>query len=105
MEGKLPTFSSLQNLTSLSFSGYFRYELYSVNSITASVNVFFGNPEYKYSEAELAEYTLMMKRAFKNGTYFINCDYGSAGVQVGDYHKKIGYDAIMTSYPYHNTYT
>ena len=70
----------------------------SVNSITASVNVFFGNPEYKYSEAELAEYTLMMKRAFKNGTYFINCDYGSAGVQVGDYHKKIGYDAIMTSY-------
>ena len=85
-------------MTSLSFSGYFRYELYSVNSITASVNVFFGNPEYKYSEAELAEYTLTMKRAFKNGTYFINCDYGSAGVQVGDYHKKIGYDAIMTSY-------
>ena len=115
-----------------------------MNSITASVNVFFGNPEYKYSEAELAEYTLMMKRAFKNGTYFINCDYGSAGIQVGDYHKKIGfdhisdklialviyhsrlksansrykfgyyaykvsdlndvYDAIMTSYPYHNTY-
>lgn len=100
------------------------------------------HPEYKYSEAELADYALMMKRAFKKGTYFINCDYGSAGIQVGDYHKKIGfdnisdklialviyhsrlksansrykfgyyaykvsdlndvYDAIMTSYPYHN---
>ena len=25
------------------FSGYFLYELYSVNSISASVNIFFGN--------------------------------------------------------------
>ena len=37
------------------------------------------HPEYKYSEAELADYTLMMKRAFKKGTYFINCDYNQQG--------------------------
>jgi hypothetical protein len=39
-------------------------------------------PEKHYSEKELSCYTNIMKRAFKKGTYSINCDYGGAFIKV-----------------------
>lgn len=39
-------------------------------------------PEKNYSEKELSCYTNIMKRAFKKGTYSINCDYGGAFIKV-----------------------
>lgn len=50
--------------------------------------------DYCYSENELADYSLMMKRAFKKGNYLINCDYGCAGIKIGDSCKKIGFEHI-----------
>ena len=41
-------------------------------------------PEKHYSEKELSCYTNIMKRAFKKGTYSINCDYGGAFIKVGE---------------------
>ena len=41
-------------------------------------------PEKNYSEKELSCYTNIMKRAFKKGTYSINCDYGGAFIKVGE---------------------
>ena len=35
-----------------------------------------------------------MKRAFKKGNYLINCDYGCAGIKVGDSCEKMGFEHI-----------
>lgn len=50
--------------------------------------------DYRYSEMELADYAKMMKRAFKKGNYIINCDYGCAGIEVGDSCEKMGFEHI-----------
>lgn len=50
--------------------------------------------DYCYREDELADYKLMIKRAFKKGNYLINCDYGCAGIKIGDSSKKIGFEYI-----------
>lgn len=46
--------------------------------------------DYRYIEMELADYAQLMKRAFKKGNYLINCDYGCAGIKVGDSCEKNG---------------
>lgn len=43
---------------------------------------------------ELADYAQLMKRAFKKGNYLINCDYGCAGIKVGDSCEKMGFEHI-----------
>lgn len=50
--------------------------------------------DYRYSEMELADYAQLMKRAFKKGNYLINCDYGCAGIKVGNSCGKMGFEYI-----------
>ena len=50
--------------------------------------------DYRYSEEMLADYDILMKRAFKKGTYIINCDYGDAYISIGEFSHKIGYSQL-----------
>lgn len=42
----------------------------------------------------LADYDILMKRAFKKGTYIINCDYADAYISIGEFSHKLGYSQL-----------
>lgn len=50
--------------------------------------------DYRYSEEMLAEYNIIMKRAFKKGTYIINCDYDAVNISIGEFRHKLGYSQL-----------
>ena len=50
--------------------------------------------DYRYSEEMLANYDILMKRAFKKGTYIINCDYDAANISIGEFRHKLGYSQL-----------
>ena len=50
--------------------------------------------DYGFSEEMLADYDILMKRAFKKGTYIINCDYGDAYISIGEFRHKLGYSKL-----------
>lgn len=50
--------------------------------------------EYEFTEQELTDYTLMMKRAFAKGSYCVNCDYSEAWIKVGERTSKIEFTNI-----------
>lgn len=50
--------------------------------------------EKKYTERELSDYTVIMKRAFKKGTYIIDCDYGDVFIEIGERPDKKSYSSI-----------
>ena len=52
------------------------------------------HPEYKYTDDALADYSSDIKRAFKNGTYMINCDYGYTWISIGESRPSIYYERL-----------
>lgn len=50
--------------------------------------------EYGYTPEQLSDYSEMIKRAFKMGTYTINCDYGVAWISIGEHKKPISFEKI-----------
>lgn len=50
--------------------------------------------DYGFSEEMLADYDILMKRAFKKGTYIINCDYADAYISIGEFRHKLGYSQL-----------
>lgn len=50
--------------------------------------------DYGFSEEMLADYDILMKRAFKKGTYIINCDYADAYIRIGEFSHKLGYSQL-----------
>ena len=48
----------------------------------------------RYSEEMLAKYNILMKRAFKKGTYIISCDYADAYISIGEFRHKLGYSKL-----------
>lgn len=52
------------------------------------------HPEYGYTDDALADYSSDIKRAFKKGTYMINCDYDYAWISIGESRPNIFYDKL-----------
>lgn len=50
--------------------------------------------DYRYSGEMLANYDILMKRAFKKGTYIINCDYDATNISIGEFRHKLGYSQL-----------
>lgn len=52
------------------------------------------HPEYGYTTDALADYSSDIKRAFKKGTYMINCDYEYTWISIGEYRPSIFYSEL-----------
>lgn len=52
------------------------------------------HPEYGYTTDALADYSSDIKRAFKKGTYMINCDYEYTWISIGKYRPSIFYSEL-----------
>lgn len=52
------------------------------------------HPEYGYTDDALADYSSDIKRAFKKGTYMINCDYEYTWISIGAYRPSIFYSEL-----------
>lgn len=52
------------------------------------------HPEYGYTDDALADYSSDIKRAFKKGTYMINCDYEYTWISIGEYRPSIFYSEL-----------
>ena len=53
----------------------------------------------------LADYDILMKRAFKKGTYIINCDYADAYINIGEFSHKLGYSQLTDKLIDHSAQT